>query len=370
MERFRSSRLDETDVTGNDWRLCLTEEHAPRNRYMNVSPYLANRVRLEVPDGRDDYINASPIVLRTTKSDMRLRYIATQGPTATTWPHLWRMIWKETYDPAVIVMLTQLTEVGREKCYAYYPTTEGQTLCANEHDEYDDGATYQLSLKKLESDSETRTQVSKIELTTTEESRTIWHLRFEGWPDFSVPEGPDETALARLIKLSREKNRQSSDSPRIVHDSAGIGRTGTFIALDWLLQELDENALDELSDGQDPIITVVRKLREQRAGMVQSKEQFLFLYRVMRQRWRERWVALNPAEATRLGVPSTPTDSEPASKRQKSSPGLFGQDSLQSTKYWNDLPSTHYTQTESDDARRALEAELIAADMSYEGGKT
>ncbi|KAH7095326.1 protein-tyrosine phosphatase-like protein [Paraphoma chrysanthemicola] len=360
IERLRDGLLAQANGTEqpHEYARCNTEEYAPRNRYANVDPYQANRVKLEVPEGHNDYINASPIVLVTTKSQTPLKYIATQGPKSDTASHLWRMVWKENQDPAVVVMLTQTHETGREKCWPYYPQSPSSPdLPINENDEFQDGFIHTLHLVDLTHDPEARTEVREIDMTSSEgsESRKVWHLLFAGWPDFSAPEGADRAALLKLIDISRAKNGDNTTNPRIVHCSAGIGRSGTFIALDWLLQELDEGALDDINDGIDPIVVVIEKLRDQRAGMVQSKNQFIFLYDALRERWRDRWIVAHPDEATKLGLSRAhtpaPADAEPALKRQKST--LGNSDIV-------DNPS----------ALAALEAELAASDASYEKGKT
>ena len=275
------------------------------------------------------------------------------------------MIWKENQNPAVVVMLTQTVETGREKCFPYYPQSlQNPDMRINEHDEFEDGFMHNLHLASLRQDEAARTQVREIDMTTDDgnDTRKIWHLLFAGWPDFSVPSGADRAALLKLVDISREKNGDNATNPRIVHCSAGIGRSGTFIALDWLLQELDEGSLDAIPDNTDPVTAVIEKLRDQRYGMVQSKQQFLFLYDTVRQRWRERWIAHNPAEASRLNLTPAPTDPEPALKRQKSMPSdTDGQGVLQPTTYVSDADAA---------ARAALEADLMHSDMSYEGGKT
>jgi protein-tyrosine phosphatase len=273
------------------------------------------------------------------------------------------MIWKENQNPAVVVMLTQTHETGREKCFPYYPQSPSSPdMRINEEDEFEDGFIHTLHLTELSQDEEARTQVREIDMTTDDgsESRKIWHLLFAGWPDFSVPEGADRAALLKLVDISRDKNGDLATNPRIVHCSAGIGRSGTFIALDWLLQELDEGSLDDTPDNEDPVITVIAKLRDQRAGMVQSKNQYLFLYDALRERWRKRWISAHPDEAAELGISNTPprSDSEPALKRQKSMRG-------------DEQPTSYVSDAASDpDARAALEAELMDADMTYEKGKT
>lgn len=274
------------------------------------------------------------------------------------------MIWKENSSSAVIVMLTQAYEGNREKCYPYYPQSPSTPdMRVNEHDEFEDGFIHNLHLASLSHDDQARTEVREIDMTTNDgsETRKIWHLLFAGWPDFSVPEGANKAAMLKLIDISRSKNIDNSTNPRIVHCSAGIGRSGTFIALDWLLQELEEGSLDETPENEDPIVSVVEKLRDQRAGMVQSKNQFVFIYDVLRERWRERWISQNPSEASRLGITSVTPDSEPALKRQKSM--QEGDANIQ--------PSSDVSEAASDlDARAQLEAELMDANMEYEKGKT
>lgn len=273
---------------------------------------------------------------------------------------MWRMIWKENVSPAVIVMLTQTYETGREKCYPYYPQSlSSPDMRVNEHDEFEDGFIHNLHLADLTQHDEARTEVREIDMTTDDgsESRKIWHLLFAGWPDFSVPEGADRAAMLKLVDISRSKNADNSTNPRIVHCSAGIGRSGTFIALDWLMQELDEGSLDETAETEDPIMTVVESLRDQRAGMVQSKNQFFFIYDVLRERWRERWITLNPDEATRLGITPTTSmaDSQPALKRQKSMRDSDAELAPES--------EASDASAEDHEARARLEAELMDADM-------
>ncbi|CAN9092417.1 unnamed protein product [Alternaria alternata] len=384
VERLRDSTQAGASEEAPKWARCFGEDYANRNRYINVDPYQSNRVHLEVPDGHFDYINASPIVLETTKSATELKYIATQGPKADSWSHIWRMIWKENQSPAVIVMLTQTHEANREKCYPYYPQSlSNPDMRINEHDEFQDGFIHNLHLASYTTDEEARTRVREIDMTTDDgsESKKIWHLLFAGWPDFSVPEGDDRAGMLKLVDISRSKNTDNSTNPRIVHCSAGIGRSGTFIALDWLMQELQEGALDDVPDDEDPILKVVEMLRDQRAGMVQSKVQFLFIYDVLREQWCERWISQHPDEANRLGLataaaPSdgveiTSDNEQPALKRQKSIHNSEAAESLQLPLLASRPSSSRgASSSPAPDARAQLEAELQEADLEYEKGKT
>jgi len=272
------------------WARLTGDEVARRNRYMNVDPFSNNRIRLKVPEGHSDYINASAITVQSTISGNRKNFIATQGPKEGIYGHVWRMIWHECEDPIVVVMLTQTHESGREKCFQYFPLDmDNPVLPINEEDEFEDSFTSTLTLKSVTEDEATRSTIREMELTTADgDTKTVWHLLFGGWPDFSVPEGVDRAALVRLVALSASKNT-APNSPRVVHCSAGVGRTGTFIALDWLLTELEEGRLDNLSEDEDPIADVVDTLREQRMMMVQGEQQFFFLYDVLRQMWLERY---------------------------------------------------------------------------------
>jgi protein-tyrosine phosphatase len=259
------------------------------------------------------------------------------------------MIWHSTASPAVIIMLTQTYESGREKCFQYYPSSPSSpTLKLNESDEFQDGFTHDLKLVSLTDNEEARAQVRELDMANEDgsDSRKIWHLLFGGWPDFLVPEGADRDALVNLIDLSRQKNKDNADNPRIVHCSAGVGRSGSFIALDWLLQELEEGSLDELPDSQDPIYQIVDTLRKQRMMMVQGEAQLTFLYDVVRDRWRDRWIRLHPEEAEKLGIAS---NGEPNPKKAKKS-------------VTSDVSSQG---GDDEDERAQLEAELMDAQERF-----
>ncbi|KAH7137965.1 tyrosine-protein phosphatase 2 [Dendryphion nanum] len=345
----------ETEQTSQFLR-CVGDDVASRNRYANVDPYQSNRVKLQVPEGHSDYINASPIVLESTKSKKLIKFIATQGPKFESVSHLWRMIWNETASPAVIVMLTKTHETGREKCFPYYPrSTAAPDLKLNAHDEFEDGLAHTLHLSSIHDNDDVSAQVREIDMTTEDgsQSKKVWHLLFEGWPDFAVPEGAHQAALGNLIEFSRVKNDNNTENPRIVHCSAGVGRSGTFIALDWLLQELEEGSLDD-PDIEDPIPIVVDKLRDQRMMMVQGEIQYIFLYDVLRERWRERWAKLHPEEAERLGVNTALQEPKPKKAKPNTEIDVSGSDQSGA----------------DEDLHAELEAELAGAQLEFEKGKT
>lgn len=261
---------------------------------MNVDPFVQNRVPLRVPEGHSDYINASFIKLSNTISGTKKEFIATQGPKEGMHSHVWRMMWHECADPVVIVMLTQTYESGREKCFQYFPFDMADPeLPINEEDEFEDGFIATLTLKNITEDKATSSTIREMELKTADgQTKKVWHMLFGGWPDYSIPEGEDINGLVRLVDFSASKNptipEKDHNPPRIVHCSAGVGRTGTFIALDWLLAEFREGRFDNLEEDKDPIADVVDDLRGQRMMMVQGEQQFFFLYDVLRQLWLDR----------------------------------------------------------------------------------
>ena len=227
------------------------------------------------------------------------------------------MIWQETDHVAVIVMLTQLAEGPREKCFQYYPDDSGSdevefTL----HNDAGEETAGSVKVVDTSYDEASKTTIRKIVLTWGDQTKTVSHLFFLAWPDFGVPEEEeDRVALFELISLARSKNA-SWDNPAIVHCSAGVGRSGTFIALEHLLQELASGHLDTVDDSQDPIFDTVSKLREQRMTMVQSDVQYQFLYTMLTDAYRKRLDERERAERgdTKIHPPDGPaTEMVPAS---------------------------------------------------------
>ena len=281
-----------------------------------MEPFAQNRIKLNVGEGVNDYINASPIQLG------KRRYIATQGPKNTNVNHFYRMLNAEVHGTAVVVMLTQTHESGREKCFQYYPLSpEESPLQIPIDPESGDGFQGTVDLLSAESDESTRSEIRHMRLRTHAEEtanatqeQDIYHLLFSGWPDFLVPEGEDREALTRLIQLSARLNAAPSsttnaktngtsaasdfanseqDNPRIVHCSAGVGRSGTFIALDYLLSLLYTGQLDNIPADRDPIMETVDSLRQQRMMMVQGEGQYHFVYAALKQAFIERAAAAN-----------------------------------------------------------------------------
>ncbi|KAI9677775.1 MAG: hypothetical protein M1829_002547 [Trizodia sp. TS-e1964] len=286
-DRLYAHSRPNSETLASDWVQERSPETKVRNRYANVRPWAKNRIHLNVPLGHCDYINASPILLKSSKSKRERKHIATQGPKDDQLHHIWRMIWHETSDPAIVVMLTQTIENGKEKCAQYYPENMESDTMILDNEEFGDGIKASLKLLECSYDMNSRTTVRKIRLTVGEDSKIVWHLLFGVWPDFSVPEGADRIALIELIKYSSALNT-AAGSPSIIHCSAGVGRSGTFIALDHLLSEINEGTFDDFDGDEDVIFETVDMLRKQRMSMVQSEPQLNLIYQLLKEKWLER----------------------------------------------------------------------------------
>ncbi|GAB1194655.1 hypothetical protein APSETT444_003901 [Aspergillus pseudonomiae] len=315
LEWIQRTRLAE-GMLANDpshrWALEADPEVKARNRYMNVQAWANCRIHLRVNDGECDFINASPITLRDSVSQEERRYIATQvsmpragkevcfltthfqGPKAGNISHFWHMVFHETKEVGVIVMLTQTFESGREKCSQYFPLNSDNSLILLREDERDpfvnnenhpigdENVVGTVALLETTFDEKSRSEIRKLRLTWGAESKIVWHFLFAGWADYSKPEGDDRSALLHLIEQTGSKS--SWDNPRIVHCSAGVGRTGTFIALDHLLLELQSDQWLQVTDPEvDPVFETVNQMREQRMMMVYNEMQLQFIYEVLRE---------------------------------------------------------------------------------------
>ncbi|RMC08403.1 hypothetical protein DUI87_14647 [Hirundo rustica rustica] len=218
-----------------------------KNRYIDILPYDHNRVELsEMPgDPGSDYINASYI---DGFKEPR-KYIAAQGPKDETTDDFWRMIWEQ--KATIIVMVTRCEEGKRNKCAQYWPSMENGT------------ATYgDIIVKIYESKTCPDYVIQKLHITNGRErtaGRDVTHIQFTSWPDHGVPEDPH-----LLLKLRRRVNALSNffSGPIVVHCSAGVGRTGTYIGIDAMLEGLD-------TEGRVDVYGYIVKLRRQRCLMVQ-----------------------------------------------------------------------------------------------------
>ena len=209
------------------------------------------------------------------------------------------MVWQETHDIAVIVMLTQTHDGDTEKCFQYFPLdAQAGPFTIEPIDNTGGSLEGSLTFSEHIPHPESKTDIRKLILKFGAETRDVWHFLFSGWPDFNVPKHDDLAALIELLKLSAEKNT-STTNPRIIHCSAGVGRSGTFIALEHLLAQIDSGAVAKANEEEDMIYDVVGRMREQRMMMVQMETQYQFLYDVIKEQYTRK-----TADFQRHGQPS------------------------------------------------------------------
>ncbi|XP_069868451.1 tyrosine-protein phosphatase non-receptor type 13 isoform X6 [Dipodomys merriami] len=236
---------------------CLigqTKENRRKNRYKNILPYDATRVPLGDEGG---YINASFIKIPVGKEEFV--YIACQGPLPTTVGDFWQMIWEQ--KSTVIAMMTQEVEGEKVKCQRYWPNILGKTTMANDR--------LRLALVKIQQLKGFVVRAMTVEDIQTGEVRHVSHLNFTAWPDHDTPSQPHD--LLTFISYMRYIHRSG---PIITHCSAGIGRSGTLICIDVVLGLISQDLEFDISD-------LVRCMRLQRHGMVQTEDQYIFCYQVI-----------------------------------------------------------------------------------------
>jgi protein tyrosine phosphatase len=230
-----------------------------KNRYMNVRPIDATRVKLS-HSGQlgGDYINANYV----SGWQRAGAYIATQGPIQGTIHDFWRMVWEE--KTGVIVMVTKLMEGNKLKCNQYWPDENGSIqagVLEVLYNDYDD------------SDPDVTVRKMTLRSSMFNESREIIQYQVKSWPDQGVP--ASAAGFLQVLHTVRDAHSAASqrgqDGPVVTHCSAGIGRTGTFIAVDTTLRRL-------LAAGNMDMLSTVSHMRQERAGSVQTIAQYKFCY--------------------------------------------------------------------------------------------
>ncbi|XP_026703484.1 tyrosine-protein phosphatase non-receptor type 13 isoform X4 [Athene cunicularia] len=236
---------------------CLigqAKENRKKNRYKNILPYDTTRVPLGIEGG---YINAS--FIRMPVGNEEFVYIACQGPLPTTVADFWQMVWEQ--NCTVIAMMTQEVEGEKIKCQRYWPDVLNKTTMINDR--------LRLALVRLQQLKGFIIRVLELEEIQTGEVRHISHLNFIAWPDHDTPSQPDD--LLTFISYMRHVHKSG---PIVTHCSAGIGRSGTLICIDVVLELISRDLDFDISD-------LVRTMRLQRHGMVQTEDQYIFCYQVV-----------------------------------------------------------------------------------------
>lgn len=284
------------------------ERNMKKNRYKNILPYDYTRVILNKPiisvmdhqstaddtmsnplqthdsnkpvttTSDTDYINANYIKLvedgttispRTEPLPNSKVYIATQGPLSDTVNDFWLMVWQEKSD--CIIMLTKEVERCKNKCYRYWPTQESKIqqcgplevkLC------------YEMNRSSVDVEYTLREFELRYDRNDDYQPRRVAHYQYHDWPDQQPPSNP-----CSILKFLSDINHRRPSSPVIVHCSAGIGRSGALIVIDMLIDQLKYYGLTHEIDIQ----RIVKLVRAQRSGLVQTVSQYKFIYLALQQ---------------------------------------------------------------------------------------
>ncbi|OPJ85759.1 phosphatidylinositol phosphatase PTPRQ [Patagioenas fasciata monilis] len=224
-----------------------------KNRFPNIKPYNNNRVKL-MPDAAvpgSDYINASYVSGYLCPNE----FIATQGPLPGTVGDFWRMVWETRAK--TLVMLTQCFEKGRIRCHQYWPEDNKPVTVFGD-----------IVITKLMEDTQIDWTIRDLKIERHGDCMMVRQCNFTSWPEHGVPE--TTAPIIHFVKLIRA-SRAHDNTPMVVHCSAGVGRTGVYIALDHLTQHINDHDFVD-------IYGLVAELRSERMCMVQNLAQYIFLH--------------------------------------------------------------------------------------------
>lgn len=230
-----------------------------KNRFVNILAYDRTRVILESDDRseyvnikhvKNDYINANYVDGYKKKR----QFIASQGPLNTTIIDFWRLVWQNNVSK--IVMVTNVVERGKAKCAYYWPHEGSETYGA-------------IKVRLEKEDIYPEYTVRILEMTKGKEKKTLLQFHFTAWPDEGAP--TTGTSLLALQDLVNSTPSSNNGAPILIHCSAGIGRTGTYIAVDYLKKQAAEEGIID-------VLGCVDRMREDRINMVQSLEQYVYIY--------------------------------------------------------------------------------------------
>ncbi|XP_072179579.1 receptor-type tyrosine-protein phosphatase T-like [Diadema setosum] len=246
----------------HSWIVASKEENKSKNRFKNIIAYDHSRVVLEIVNGdpHSDYYNANYIHNHRGERGI----IASQAPNEALLTDFWRMIWQENVE--TVVMVTALTQNGKDKCTQYWPEKSRSINIGN----------FSIFLSEEHTFSDHAIRKLGVKMRRGEENRTVTQFHYMSWSKKEVPE--DYTTLLDFVETVLRHHTTMPLSkrarPMLVHCSTGAGRTGTFLTLYNMLFMMRET-------GKVDIFGFVNQMRENRIKMVDTRDQYLFIYNVL-----------------------------------------------------------------------------------------
>ena len=242
-----------------DWKCNLNifeSGYFNLDRYSDIKPYKHNKISIN--NGKR-YINASPINIGKKEK----YFISTQGPKPETIEDFWTMIYENNSN--VIVMLCNIMEGGRIKCENYWEKPQMKK--------------FSVEIQNEEKSKMHTIRTLKLKIKEKNEERIINQIHFTAWPDHGIPDISDGKVFQDFCEINQKVDElNNKNNPMIVHCSAGVGRTGTFVSMYLLEKEINEQINAKKEYIRFNIFNLVRKIKEMRMYMVQSETQYQFIY--------------------------------------------------------------------------------------------
>ena len=227
------------------------------DRYSDIKPFTYNTIKISSPYG---YINASPINI----GEKQNLFISTQGPKQETIEDFWTMV--NDLNSKVIIMLCNEYEGGRKKCEKYWEVN----IYMNR---------FKIIIQKIKEFNMYCIREIKLINLLNKEERIVYQVHFTGWPDHGIPDYRDGKVFQVFSEINKLVDQLNAEQkPIIVHCSAGVGRTGTYVSMYLLEKEIDKQIGDKCPIIRINVFNLVRKIKEMRLYMVQTPQQYLFVY--------------------------------------------------------------------------------------------
>ena len=236
-------------------------------RYSNIRCYKDNYVKISSPH---ELINASWIHFPFEDS-----FISAQAPLKNTIDDFWTMCFD--YDINIIIMLCNLEENGKEKCVEYWENDK-RDLKDSTASTMDTNFIINYTTEQINNDIIIRNINIRDKNKEENNEKKIKQIHYGSWPDHQSLDIQD--IYGNILFMFNLVDKEIGHNPIVVHCSAGVGRTGTFIALYNLYRDI----LNQIHEKNNKNITInfmnlVRKLKEMRMHLVETEDQYKLIYK-------------------------------------------------------------------------------------------